>query len=474
MDWHNLIVRAINGFEVVIIVYVLTINAIYFLLLVTGYFALRRCRDRLSSQEQQALLKSSLAPSVSVLAPAYNEAATIRESVRALLKLHYPRHEVIIINDGSTDATLEILIEEFHLYKSARAAGEALAAKPIRGIYESRNPIRLIVVDKENGGKADSLNAGLNVARSTLVAVVDSDSLLEEDALLYVVKPFLEDPERTLVSCGMVRVANGCQVRHGRVTRVGCPSSILARFQAVEYLRAFLGSRIAFSFLNSLLVVSGAFGLFRRQVVLEAGGFNTSTVGEDMELIVRLHRQWRKRKQDYRIVFVPEPVCWTEVPETREMLRRQRNRWHRGTIESLRLHKTMFLNPKYGLVGLFACPYFALFEILGPTVELTGYLLTIVGGLAGLVWKEIAILFFFASVGFGIFLSASAVVLEEMTTRRYPAMKDVGRLFWAAILENFGYRQLLTFWRTQGLLDGIRGKKGWGAMERRGFQSSRT
>jgi cellulose synthase/poly-beta-1,6-N-acetylglucosamine synthase-like glycosyltransferase len=264
----------------------------------------------------------------------------------------------------------------------------------------------------------------------------------------------------------------GCTVNHGRVENIRTPRSILALFQAVEYLRAFLGGRVAFSYLNSLLLISGAFGLFRKDAVIEVGGFATSTLGEDMELVVRLHDVWNSRKGGYRIYFVPEPVCWTEVPESLKVLHRQRNRWQRGTVESLSLHRRMILNPRFGVVGMFALPYFFLFEMLGPMVELLGYVLTILGLLFGIIRPEIAAPFFVVSVLFGILLSVSSVLLEEFTTSRYPSTLDLLLLVGAAVIENFGFRQLLTIWRAQGLIDGLRGKKGWGAMQRKGFQSS--
>ena len=472
IDWQFLFYRSFYYFCNTIIVYVAIINSIYFFLMILGFFALRRYHARLTPEARDMLLKSPLVPEISVIAPAHNESMTIRESVKAMLKLTYPNHQVIVVNDGSKDDTLDILIDEFHLYRSARTPSGPLDHKPIRAIYESRDPIRLLVIDKENGGKADSLNAGLNLARSPLVAAVDSDSLLEPDSLLQAVKPFMEDPEGTLACGGMIRVVNGCDVQHGRVTRISTGSSIIALFQSIEYLRAFLGGRVALSFLNSLLIISGAFGIFRRDAVLASGGFAVKTVGEDMELVVRLHRQWREKKAKYWIRYVPEPVCWTEVPETIKILRRQRNRWQRGTVESISLHKKVLLRPKYGLMGMFACPYFALFEMFGPAVESAGYICTGLGLAVGIITREVAILFFVVSVLFGIVLSTSAVVLEEFTARRYSRSIDIARLFVVAILENLGFKQLMTYWRTRGLIDGLKGKTGWGAMERKGFQTA--
>ena len=471
---EELVKTAFPFVEYFLIAYVGVLNSIYFCLMMLGYFALRRQHTALNYTERNALIKSRLVPAVTVLVPAFNESATIRESVRATLGLEYPNLEVIVINDGSTDATLDLLIHEFKLYRSSRQLTGGIVTRTVRGVYESRD-LRLLVIDKDNGGKADALNAGLNAARTPLVTAVDSDSLLESDALYYVVVPFLRD-ERTIAVGGIVRVVNGCEVEHGRVVRVRTPKSMLARFQIVEYLRAFLGGRIAFSFMNSLLLVSGAFGLFRRDAILKVGGFRTSTVGEDMELIVRLHHVFGQQRGDYRIAFVPDPVCWTEVPENLTGLHRQRNRWQRGTVESLSLHMGMLLNPRYGMAGMFAFPYLLLFEMLGPLVELLGYAFTVTGLILGVISLHTAALFFVVSISFGVFLSIGSVFLEEFTLRRYSSLRDILVLLSAALIENFGYRQLLTVWRAQGLFDALRRKRGWGAMQRKGFQSggSRT
>lgn len=459
--------------QYLLVYYVAAINFVYLVLMVLGFFALRSSREHLTDAERQALLKSPLTPSVSVVAPAFNEAATIRDSVRAMLSLQHPDHEVIVVNDGSRDETLQLLIDEFRLYRSARQLWANTPCASIRAVYESRDPIPLVVVDKENGGgKADALNAGLNVAHKDLVALVDSDSLLEPDALLYVSKPFMRDPD-CIATGGIIRVVNGCQVRNGRVEKVDLPNSLLARFQVLEYLRAFLGGRVAFSYLNSLLLISGAFGLFRRSVLVEAGGFDRRTVGEDMEMVVRLHRLQRDAKRRYRMVFVPDPVCWTEVPEQLNGLSTQRNRWQRGTGETITSHWQMLLNPRYGMVGLFALPYFALFEMFGPGVELLGYVITIAGLPLGYLSADRAILYFAVSLLFGMVLSTGAILLEEFTLRKYPSVRHVLRLFTAAFLENIGFRQVMAWWRARGLLDGLMNtRRGWGTIRRKGFDSA--
>lgn len=474
IDWELidiLVHRVYFFFESGIIFYVFTINAIYFFLTVAAFFCIRRYHAVFSEDEKDLLMKSPLMPGISLIVPSYNEAKTVRESVGGMLRLQYPNYEVVVVNDGSKDETLAILIEEFKLYKSIRAVTGGLPAKNVRAVYQSREPIRLTVIDKENGGKADAINSGINAAQTPYVMVVDSDSLIEKDALFNMIKPCLEDPEMTIAVGGTVRAVNDCDVAQGRVKRIRTSSSWLANFQAVEYLRAFFGGRVGFSILNSLLIISGAFGLFRRDAVLAVGGFEESTIGEDMELIVRMHHYYRQRRIPYRIVYVAQPVCWTEVPDSLKILHRQRKRWQRGTVESLWRHREMLLHPKYGMVGLFAFTYFFLFEMMGPAVELLGYFLTALGLAFHIIAPEVAILFFSVSVMAGILLSTSAVLLEEFTRCRYPDWRDTWKLFAAAVLENFGFRQLLTWWRVEGLIDGLKGKRGgWGVMERRGFK----
>jgi cellulose synthase/poly-beta-1,6-N-acetylglucosamine synthase-like glycosyltransferase len=452
---------------IVITVYAFVSNLNYFVLMSIGFFVLRTQRTTEGSLERDPLFKSKLMPPIAIIAPAHNEELSIVQSARSMLQLEYPDHEVIVVNDGSDDRTLQLLIEEFHLYKSSRQPLNDLPTAPIRAVYESQN-MKLLVIDKENGGKSDSLNAAVNYATTPLVAAVDADSLLESNSLLLVARPFLED-QRTIAVGGIIRVVNGCDVEHGTVTKVSGPPSMLARFQAVEYLRAFLGGRVALSYMNSLLLISGAFGLFRKDCLIEAGGFETGSLAEDLELVIRLHRVSRENKRDYRIVFVPTPVCWTEVPHSRKNLRVQRIRWQRGGVESMWKHKRMIFNPKYGIVGCFGMPYLLILELLGPVTEVTGLVITVLGLLFGFISHTSAALFFIGSVLFGTVISVSAVLLEEFTTRRYAHPWDLASLILAAFVENFGFRQMNALWRFQGIFNVLRPKKVWGKMARRGF-----
>lgn len=440
-------------------------------LLVLAAIELHRYRTKSHSSALRRTLRSPLAPGIAVLVPACNEASGIADSVRSLLALEYPKIDVVVVNDGSSDETLQRLIEVFDLRQVFRPTPPYLAHKPVRGIYAPRSRLPLLVVDKENGGKADSLNAGINFCDSPLVCSVDADSILEQDALAKAVIPFVEQPERTVATGGMVRIANGCRIETGRVISAGLPRSPLAMFQVIEYLRAFFGTRTGWSALNALLIVSGAFGLFRRDAVIAAGGYRTDTVGEDMELVVRLHRSSLLARTDYRIVYVPDPVCWTEAPESARTLRRQRSRWQRGSVETLFFHRRMLLNPRYRSVGMIALPALLVFEVLGPVIEMSGYLVTLAGLLIGALAPQILLLFLALAILYGLVLTLGAVVLEDATMHRHPGWSGLRRILLYAVAENFGYRQLGHLWRIEGIWQVVR-KSEWGAMERKGLSRS--
>jgi len=408
-------------------------------------------------------------PPIALLAPAYNEAVTIAESVHSLLSLQYPSFEVIVINDGSSDGTLQVLIDSFGLRPIERHYDLPTAHKPIRGVYGSELQPRLIIVDKENGGKADALNAGINVSRAPIFCSMDADSVLEADALLRAVRPFVEDPERTVAVGGTVRIANGCRIENGRVLDIRLPRNLLALLQTVEYLRGFLMARLAWSRINTLTIISGAFGLFHRNRVIEAGGYTHGTVGEDMELVVKLHRLMRDKGLPYRVAFVPEPVCWTEVPEDLRVLGRQRARWHRGSLETFERHWDMMFQREYGRVGTVGFGYIFLVDVLGPIVEMLGYFLIPMFWLTGLLSTEYLLAFAAVTFTFGVVISVGSLALEESSLRRFPRARDLVLLTLVAILENFGYRQLNNIWRLRGVWQYLRRSQSWGTMTRKGF-----
>ena len=458
----------VTAFNWLVLFYFLVLHSVYLATSLFAFHALRRYSMRLKSLDLTELVTSASAPPITLIAPAYNEEATCVESVRSLLTLEYPQYDILVVNDGSEDGTVQRLREAFDLYEAPRMASADLPSEPVRTVLRSRRNPNLWVLDKENGGKADALNAGLNYCQTPLFCAMDADSLLEPEALIRIVRPFLEDA-RTIAAGGVLRIANGCTVREGRVVDVRLPRSFLARLQVLEYLRAFLAGRMGWDALDATLVISGAFGIFRRRVVVAAGGYATDTVGEDMELIVRLHRYCRERMIPYRIHFVPDPVAWTECPESLRVLGRQRDRWQRGLFQSLTRHSRMLFRPRYGRAGMLAFPYFFFLEMLGPVIELLGYLSFTVTVIAGRADWPFVLAFLSVAIVFGGVLSLAAVALEELSFRRYPRVLDLIRLFGLALLENFGYRQLNAWWRLKGTVSALRGEQSWGRMTRKGF-----
>lgn len=464
--WYQFIV----GSSTFIFIYMLFVILFYSVILLTAIFQLRKEYQLDDEEPYEEILQVSYSKPVSILVPAYNEGVGIYSSVRSLLSIEYPEYEVIVINDGSKDDTLEKLIERFSLVKTNRVIQKKIDTKGIKAIYRSIIYDHLIVVDKENAGKADALNVGINVSRYPFFCSMDGDSILERDAFIKVMKPIIESDGDVIASGGSVRIANGCKIESGEIISVGLPSKPLVVMQVIEYLRAFLMGRIGLSKHNLLLIVSGAFGVFSKQWVIEAGGYS-HTVGEDMELVVRLHRIVKERKADKKIVYVADPVCWTEAPESMKFLRRQRNRWHRGLFDSLWTHRKLMFNPKYGSIGFVSMPYFFFIEFIGPLVELFGYLIMMISFFLGGIYIEFAILLFLLSILYGSVFSMAAVLLEEWSLRKFPKVTDILRLFFYSLTETLWYRPLTVLWRCEGILHLVFRKQGWGEMVRKGVSN---
>jgi len=460
------------NFNYFIIYYVLVINFIYFIQLILAAFNLSDYIRKIRYSDYKKYMISDNMIPISILVPAYNEEETIVENIKSLISLNYPKFEVIVINDGSKDNTLNKVIQEFDLKEVNQPVRYRLKTNKIKGIYKNIDIPNLILVDKENGGKADALNAGINVSNYPIITSIDADSILESDSLVRVVMPFIEN-KKTVAVGGIVRIANGSIITRGRVVDIGLPKSSVAMFQIVEYLRAFLTGRVGWDALNSLLIVSGAFGAFKKEAAIEVGGYAKNTIGEDMELIVKMHEYFLRNKIPYRIKFVPDPVCWTQAPETLKDLRSQRRRWQIGLMDSLFKHKKMFLNPRYKQIGLIAVPYFWLFEMIGPIIEIVGYVMIPLAYIFGLLNLKYFLLFFAASILYGILLSLGAILLEEYTFNKYPTLKQLIKLSLYGILENFGYRQLTTLYRIEGIIKFRKMKHSWGKIKRTSFQNQR-
>lgn len=448
---------------------------LYFILLALGYLSLNlsalsviRRHSRAGQREHLPQPYYPLLPPVSVLVPAYNEEANITASVQAMLQLTYPEHEVIVINDGSKDGTLAELIRAFDLHVIPETTGDSLPTAAVEAVYRSRSHPSLRVIDKLNGGKADALNAGINYSRYPLFCGVDADSIIQRDSLLRIVRAFLDDPD-TIAAGGTVRIANGSHIDDGVLLEAKLPTRWLPLIQVLEYLRAFLFGRLGWEPVNGLLIISGAFGVFSKEAVMEVGGYRHKTIGEDMELVVRLHRFFRQQRRPYRIHFVPDPVCWTEAPENLASLRSQRIRWQRGLLESLAANWRLCFNRRGGVVGWLAFPFMLLFEVLGPIIELIGYVFFIVAFLTGALQLSSFLAFLLVAIGLGVLMSVTALLIEEMSFRVYPGQRPIFKLFGVALVENFGYRQMTTWWRVRGTFQWLRGRQGqWGTIQRSG------
>jgi cellulose synthase/poly-beta-1,6-N-acetylglucosamine synthase-like glycosyltransferase len=458
----------IVGFNYFIGFYYGIVNFVYSVLLTTSLIVILRYIKRIKYSPVKEFSYSPETPPVSILIPAYNEERIIVQTLKSALSMNYPFFDVIVINDGSLDKTLEILIMKFKLRKIDVVYRNILKTSPVRGFYYNPEIPNLIVIDKEKAGKADALNCGINASKNPYFCSVDADSLLERDALLRLMTPILESTIPVVAAGGVVRILNGTEIRENTVSEIKLPRSSLALFQIVEYLRAFLFGRVGWDTMNSILILSGTFSLFNKAAVMAVGGYNVKHVSEDMELVIKLHRYHIKNNKPYRIKFISDPICWSEVPEKLKMLGRQRRRWHLGLIQCIVEHRALMLNPKYGKLGLFIFPYYFFFEMLGPIVELLGYIIVPLSYIFGLLSYDYFLLFLILAIFYGVFLSTIGVFLEELTYRRYPKWSHLFKLLLYGVFENFGYRQINSFWRFQAIILYIFGKRKWEYVENKG------
>lgn len=460
---EDILRNIIIGFSSFLLIYFIFINLTYttFILVTLKYmyesiFTFDKVGDK-------ALFSDDSYTPLSIIVPAYNEELTIVSNIKSLLSLNYPEFEIIVVNDGSKDKTHEIVKQAFNLVEIELPLELKLNHNKINGLYVSSEYPNLIFVDKENGGKSDALNAGINISHYPIFCSIDADSLLENDSLLRGVRTIVEDKEVIAVG-GVIRVLNGCEIEEGIVTEIKKPDKIIESLQAVEYIRGFLPGRTAWNmFGQSLLIISGAFGLFKKDIVIEMDGFR-HTVGEDMDLILRMHKKCREEKRKYKVLFIPAPVCYTQVPDNLSSLLKQRNRWHRGLIDSLVYNREMIFNPKYGVIGCLAIPYFLLIEVLGPIIEFFGYLTVILFFLLGYLSFEFAIMFFIVAVLWSICINIGSVLLDSLFFKTYKDLKSVLLLCLFSIAEMFGYRQLIVIERVFATFE-FR-QKGWNHLQR--------
>ena len=459
--WGPYCEQALVFFNLLILSYFVLGNGVYTGLMVMSLRAIWLHSRRSAYQGLAELRASSLTPAVTIIVPAWNEERIIVETVRSALAVDYPRFSVIVVDDGSTDSTLKRLATAFRLLPAELEYHPVLPTSPARSFYSNPHIPHLLVVHKERGGKPDALNTGINLCRTPYFCCLDADCILEREALLRLMDPILNSPREIIVSGGIVRIINGSIGSNGQIVKVGLPRTALERFQVVEYLRSFLTGRNGWSLLGGTVIVSGALALFQHKAVMEVGGFSADTVTEDMDLIITLRHWAANNRADAGFAFTSDPVCWTECPATFSMLNRQRRRWQLGLCQCLRKHRAMLFRRRYGMVGLFSLPFHLYVEALGTIVEFLGYLLVPLSFFGGLISPALLILFILLGLAYGGFLSVGAVLLEEMTYRRYPRPRDLLVLLAYAMLENVGYRQLILFFRVQGILKFLVGSHRW-------------
>ncbi|AUD66135.1 hypothetical protein BK011_03545 [Tenericutes bacterium MZ-XQ] len=461
--------------NIYLIFYFGLINMVYIILFLFALSGSKRQTDLAKTKPFTVLFTDQLLPGISIIAPAYNEELSIIDSVTSLLNLKYPDYEVIVVNDGSKDQTLVKLIDHFELERKHPSFLKSINTKDIRGVYQAKDIPNLVVVDKQNGGKADALNVGINVSKKPYVCGIDADSILEGDALLKIASVMLDDTKETIAVGGNIYPANGFTFDKGQVEKRSIPKEMLCRFQTIEYLRAFTSGRIGWSEIKSLMIISGAFGLFHKQALIKAGGYLTSsgsfkkdTVGEDMELVVRLTMQALKEKKPYLVSYVHNAYCYTELPSDMKTLLKQRNRWQRGLIDILSYHRNVAFNKDYKQIGFIGYPYFFIFEFLGPFLELQGYIMLALAIVLGLLNSVILLGIFTASIAFGVVISLSSFYMSEKEMLMM-SQKDMYKLLFYAIFENFGYRQIISIHRAISSFKALRESGQWGAQKRKGF-----
>ena len=471
VPWADIAALILVRLEWAILMYFVLVNSVYAVLLLGAGWEMLWYARQVPEEGRWHLLSSRVAPRISILVPAYNEAVTIGESVRALLALCYHDLEIVVVNDGSQDTTLAVLQEQFDLVPLHPIYRRRIDTELMRGLYRSHSHPNLLIIDKEHGGKADALNIGLQLATGELVCVVDADTLIETDALLRLVRPFLMR-RSVLAVGGIIRVVNGAVVLGGQVVLPRAPRRALAGFQVVEYLRGFLCGRLGWNLLGGNLIISGAFGLFRRQAIIAIQGYAHDTVGEDIELVFRLRRRGYETQGPHQVIYVPDSVAWTEAPELLRVLSRQRERWHCGLFDTLWRHRRVLLNPRYGAMGLVGYPYFFFVEFLGPMVEAMGLVGVVAGLLLGALDVPFVLLFFLGAYGYDLVLTACVLLFEEVSFHRYEGMRDRLWLLLWMLLEYFGYRQLTVLWRLCGFCKFWRGRTDWGVMKHQGFATA--
>ncbi len=471
---HTALLHLFDYFNTIVLLYFIVTNLVYMVLMLICLYTVTLHSKFAARTAVAEYLDSPVTPPVALLVPAYNEEHAVVGTVVSLMQLNYPEKEIIVIDDGSTDRTLANLIEHFQLLPMDLIYRPSIPSIAPDVFYHSPKHPELLVISKRNGGKADALNCGINMARSPYFCTVDADTLIERDALVRLMAPVIQSSVNTIVSGGVVRIANGCQLENGDLKQIELPRSWVERCQIVEYIRTFLFGRPGWNFLHATFIASGAFCMLHRESVVGAGGFSTDTVTEDIDIIATLHTYMRGKGFKYRMVFTTDPVCWTEAPSSVKMLAPQRRRWQLGLVQTVMKHNEIIFDPRYRMLGMLGMPFHAYIEAIGCLVEAAGTIMIPFSFLVGAMPFSLFLLIMGLAVGYGTLFSMGSVLLEEATLRRYPKAKHLMILVWYSIIENFGYRQMITFFRAQGVIRYVTGLRAWERVVHRGLSRFAT
>lgn len=433
----------------------------YFILLSFGYIILliASIPDIIFTFKQAeignviSLLRSHTLPPVTAIIPAYNEEKNVLETVNSILNSAYPNIHAIVINDGSTDQTLENLITTFHLYKVIPIIPQKIkTVSAVKGYYRSKIYKNLVIIDTDHSDKSDCLNVGVNACRSPLFATIDADTLLvEPEAISNIVFSMLTKPHTVAVG-GAVYILNGCTFKNGQIIEAKMSYNLVTALQTCEYLRSFLFSRSGWNILGGTLCYAGAFTLFDKQAVLKINGFDVNNIAMDFEIIAHLQATRFEHQYPYRISYTPASIAWTDVPETFKSYWHQRVNWQSGSLQSLMKYKRLLFNPKYQIVGFVTYPFFLFGEILGAIVEFTAYILILASWYMGILDVYGAILFFIICWGFVAFITMATTLMSFITFNKYRRLKDLIWMMLLVVVEQFGFRQFSVLNRVYATL----------------------
>ena len=460
MDFLRKLTLFINDF---FLYYIIVYGSVLFLSALIGSFVFY-FQERKKKYKNEIERKFYLP--VSIIVPAYNEEVTIVATINSLLNLDYKLYEIIVVDDGSTDNTLNKVIEYYNLKQVKKVVRKKIKTEKVKAYYESNTKIKLTVVAKENGGKADALNAGINTSNSPYFLTIDADSVLQKDSLTEIVKPVMENAN-TIAVGGVIKLSNGLTLKNGEIVSYKLPNNYLEMIQTLEYDRTFLAGRTVFDLFNGNLIISGAFGLFNKQKVIEIGGYRRNTVGEDMELVIRLHNYAISNKYNYFVKYATDAICYTQAPSTLRDFKKQRKRWHTGLFQSLTIHKNMFLNPKYKALGCFSFPYYWVYELLAPLTETIGLIFIVLSYFLELINLRFMIIYLATYMMFCTVFTIATFFNRTYTKNYNISLKDFIKVLFYAFIENFGFRQLVNIYRLEAFFTYRKNKLKWGKINRK-------